>query len=49
MRIPSISFFQRSAIAASCSENCERLRVHIFAEGPSPPGKLGAAAVDRVR
>jgi len=45
MRIPSISFFQRSAIARSCSEACEILRAHIFAEGSSPPGKLGAAAI----
>jgi hypothetical protein len=49
MRIPSISLFQRSAIARSCSEACEMLRLHIFAEGSSPPGKLGVAAVDKIK
>ena len=49
MRIPSISLFQRSAIARSCSAACEMLRLHIFADGSSPPGKLGAAPVDKIK
>jgi hypothetical protein len=43
MRIPSMSSFQRSTIAASCLSACEIQRAHIFEEGLSlPPGASGA-------
>ncbi len=39
-----MSLFQRSAMASSCSVECERLRVHIFVEGSSLPMRLAGTS-----